>query len=147
VVARDSFRFCSTAQFQAIAFDILPGALTCDLRPFDLIGGAWTFAGIGFYALPTARPFAESDPRGPIPRRFVVANPEPGSILIWTSLGLTWAGKKWWRRGKAKKASATTGESRARGRNSRTKQPWPEHVRFAILDIIDQGRSNRSGRA
>ena len=67
-----------------------------------------------------------------------LSDPEPSTLAIWSLIGLCWAGASCWRR---RRTLTLDGSNRGpqRVRRSRTRPPWPEHVRAAIREIIERG--------
>ncbi len=77
-------------------------------------------------------------------------DPEPTTLVIWALLGLTWTGLKCFR---DKRRGVSTGGGRGSGRSDRLpaspfqhgplqgrgRQPWSDHARAAILEIIERG--------
>jgi hypothetical protein len=64
--------------------------------------------------------------------------PEPATVAVWSLLGLCWAGMRVWQQRRA----PTRAPSLNRGRSA-VRPPWPNHVREAILEIIDRGCHHR----
>ena len=71
-------------------------------------------------------------------RRFVIDNieldaavPEPASVIVWSLLGMGWAGLcVWRRRGKPRLTGGAAGP-----------QPWSDETKAAIVSIIERGRT------
>lgn len=79
-----------------------------------------------------------------------VPDPEPSTLIIWTLLGFTWAGLKCFR---DRRRELPAGLGRGRGRfgevpapsmqsDRRARQPWSDHNRAAILEIIGRGSAH-----
>jgi hypothetical protein len=66
------------------------------------------------------------------------ALPEPATLTIWSLIGLCWMGANCWRR---RRGLLQGGVDRNRPRLHRgsSRPPWPDHVRVAILEIIERG--------
>jgi hypothetical protein len=66
--------------------------------------------------------------------------PEPGTIAIWSLIGLCWGGARCWRRRQGLAQSGVDWD-RPRTRRRTSRPPWPDHVRARILEIIERGVS------
>lgn len=67
-----------------------------------------------------------------------VAVPEPASIIVWSLLGVAWAGLCVWRRRRRGGVEFTDAASGPAGR-----APWPEENRIAVRQIIERGLAKR----